>query len=142
MKFTLIKETKIPVPRRRIMKLFDLIEKGEKPPDSILNIVFIGDRRMKSLNQKYRGIPKTTDVLSFNIDDTAGKESIFGEIYISLETAIRYARADEIGADEMILRLCCHGFLHLLGYDHQKPKGRERMESREEYYLSRIIRRW
>lgn len=140
MRVTLIKESKIPVPRQRIMKLFDFIEKGEKPPNSTLNIIFLGDRKMKSLNQKYRGISQSTDVLSFNIDDTAGDDSIFGEIYISLQTAVRYAKVDKIGINKMILRLGCHGFLHLLGYDHQTLKGRRQMENREEYYLSKVFR--
>ncbi|HHI03384.1 MAG TPA: rRNA maturation RNase YbeY, partial [candidate division Zixibacteria bacterium] len=37
-----------------------------------------------------------------------------------------------------ILRLCCHGFLHLLGYDHENEKDRRVMEEKENYYLGRL----
>ncbi len=138
MKVSIIRMTKAPIPRRSILKLANIVASGEKAPEATVNIVFIGDRRIKSLNRKYRGIHESTDVLSFNIDDSAEEESVFGEIYISTETAARYAKADKIGVNNMILKLCCHGFLHLMGYDHQKPYFRKKMEGREAYYLGRM----
>jgi probable rRNA maturation factor len=138
MKINIISTGGYRIPRTKILKLIDKIAKGEKCGRWDVNIVFIDDKEMKMLNGKYRGINKTTDVLSFNIDREPGPEAILGEIYISTETAARYAAKDKIGMTKEILQLCCHGMLHLLGYDHMRERERKKMQGREIYYLSGI----
>jgi probable rRNA maturation factor len=134
----IISDTNRRIPRKRILELIALIEEEEDPPDSIVNIVFVTDTHIASLNKKFRKISKPTDVLSFNLDDKQGKDSIFGEIYISTDTGARIAEKLGITFRDEMLRLCCHGFLHLLGYDHEKPKDRVIMQERERYFLGNI----
>jgi len=136
----IVNKTKSSIPRQQLLKLCHLIEKEERPPDSSINIIFIGDQRMKRLNQDYRGISKSTDVLSFNMDNGLRDGDVFGEIYISTEMAARYAKSDKMGRNEMVLKLCCHGYLHLLGYDHKRAKDRKAMEEKEEFYLKKALR--
>ena len=138
MHLSIISQTDRRIPRKKISELIALIDEEEDPPDSTLNIIFVGNSWIRRLNRKFRGIAGTTDVLSFNIDEEPGEDCIVGEIYISTDTAARNARAEKVTFTEEILRLCCHGLLHLLGYDHVKKKDREVMEAREEYYLGKM----
>lgn len=138
MNLKIISESNRRIPRSRIKELVSLIDDEEEPPLSTVNIVFIRDTRMKKLNQQFRNIPKSTDVLSFNIDDEPGPNNIYGEIYISTDTAAKNAVEYGFGFYQEILRLTCHGYLHLLGYDHVKKTDREKMEAREHHYLSKV----
>ncbi len=130
-----ITDTNRRIPRKHIMELMALMEEEEEPPASSLNIVFVTDTFIKSLNKKYRNKSGATDVLSFNLDNAEGEDSIFGEIYISTDTAMKNAKESGITFRDEILRLCCHGLLHLLGYDHEKPAERKAMRAKEDYYL-------
>jgi len=136
--YNIISSGKRRIPRKKILKLLEIIEEDEEPPDSALNVIFIDDRQMARLNRKYRGQAVATDVLSFNIDDTGGEGKIFGEIYISSDTAAKNAGKYNIPFTDEIIRLCCHGFLHLFGYDHERRQDRLIMEAREKHYLERL----
>ena len=90
---------------------------------------------MRTLNRRYRGKDRTTDVLSFPL--RMGKfpriqQRLLGDIVISVRAAERQARAAGETVYHEIDRLLVHGFLHLLGYDHERGgQGARRMEARE-----------
>lgn len=89
----------------------------------IVILTFIGDSQMRSLNKKHRGKDKTTDVLSFEYRaDAKVKEGIFGEILISVPQAKRQAKKLSHRLQDEIAFLFVHGFLHIHGYDHEKPQ--------------------
>lgn len=103
-------------------------------------IVFIGDERMHEMNKTYRGLDRTTDVLSFAFEDT---EKIvynirqLGEIYVSIPRMKE--QANEYGHSEKreLAFLVVHGLLHLLGYDHTKGEKEEKeMFSKQEVILN------
>jgi len=85
-----------------------------------LALVLAGDRLLQRLNRDYRGLDRTTDVLSF---PGPGGEAGLGDIVISVETASRNAR----GLGRTLLQeldvLALHGLLHLLGHDHETDGG-------------------
>jgi probable rRNA maturation factor len=135
MHVNIISDTKHRIPRKHILELITLMDEEEEPPSSNINIVFVTDRFIKSLNKKYRNKPKATDVLSFNLDSADDEDSILGEIYISTDTALKNAKKLGVTFRNEILRLCCHGFLHLLGYDHEKPRDLKIMQAKEDKYL-------
>jgi probable rRNA maturation factor len=89
-------------------------------------VVLTGDPAMRRFNARYRGKDKPTDVLSF-----PGGEAGLGDIIISVETAARNARSlGRTLAQEMDV-LVLHGFLHVLGYDHETDDGTmDRLERR------------
>lgn len=140
MQLNIISDSDRKIPRKKIKALVSLIEEEEEPPDSTVNIIFVSDRKIATLNREYRGKSGATDVLSFNIDNESGEDNTFGEIYISTDTAARNAATLKTGFYNEILHLCCHGFLHLLGYDHENDKDAEIMEARERRYLGGIKR--
>lgn len=91
-------------------------------------VVLAGDGLLRRLNRAYRGKDRPTDVLSFPGD---GGESGLGDIVISVATAERNAR----GLGRTLLQeldvLALHGFLHVLGYDHETDEGTmDRLEAR------------
>ncbi|MCH8027026.1 MAG: rRNA maturation RNase YbeY [candidate division Zixibacteria bacterium] len=138
MKLYIFKEVSARVPRQKIFNLFDKIMSKETEPDasSRVNLVFTTKKRIRQLNKSHRQIDKATDVLSFKLGDSSGADSVFGEIYIS--PAVARVQAPEFAntfSDEL-LRLCCHGLLHLLGYDHLKKSDAVKMRKRETYFLS------
>ncbi len=140
MRLQIISESDTRVPRKKIARLIQLIDEEEEPPGSTVNIIFTRDRKIASLNRKYRGHAGATDVLSFNIDDGDGPDAVLGEIYISTGIARKNLKTFGGTIQSEIIRLCCHGMLHLLGYDHAKRKDREIMQKREEYFLEKLNR--
>ncbi|HHX16447.1 MAG TPA: rRNA maturation RNase YbeY [Mollicutes bacterium] len=111
----------------------------EKLDNVIFNIVFIDDNQMHKLNKQYRGVDKTTDVLSFAFEDNEDlKEEVrmLGEIYISLDKA--YEQAVSYGHSNLreLSFLMIHGFLHLLGYDHMEDQEEKEMFDRQEVILN------
>jgi probable rRNA maturation factor len=93
-----------------------------------VSLVLAGDRRLRALNARYRGKDKPTDVLSFPGD---GGEAGLGDIVISVEAAERNARALRRTLPRELDVLALHGFLHVLGYDHETDDGSmDRLEAR------------
>ena len=134
------KETDIRIPRKKILTLFATVTKQENGTDKRcrVNLIFSDNRRLKSLNRIHRGQDNPTDVLSFNIDDLRESGGTFGEVYISVPIARK--QASEYGGtiSEEFLRLACHGFLHLFGYDHVDPRDEKRMKRREDEILEMV----
>jgi probable rRNA maturation factor len=140
MKLAVHKEAAGRLPMAKMRKLFEALTDEEADPgsSSSINVIFTSDRKIRTLNRTYRNIDRATDVLSFNVDDQTVPDGVFGEIYISTATARKQAAAYGAGLAEEILRLLCHGLLHLFGYDHQVPRQEKQMKAREEYYLNTI----
>jgi len=93
-----------------------------------VSVVFAGDRLLRRLNRHYRGRDRATDVLSF---PGAGGEEGLGDVVISVETAERNARRLGRSLGQELDLLALHGFLHVLGYDHETDEGTmERVERR------------
>lgn len=140
MKLYIFKEVSARVPSQKIFNLFDKIMSKETEPDagSRVNLVFTTKKRIQQLNKSHRGKDKATDVLSFNLGDSSGNDSVFGEIYISTDIARVQAQEFSNTFSEELLRLSCHGLLHLLGYDHLKKNDAVKMQNREQYFLSML----
>jgi rRNA maturation RNase YbeY len=124
---------------------------------SELSILFVNDRRMKILNRQYRGVDKTTDVLSFPQHSTEERRvrraqvrtsslqsfrtsklqtsdyrRILGDIVINLPRAKKQAAKHGLTLNEELEMLIVHGLLHLVGYDHEKNRyQKNKMESKE-----------
>lgn len=139
MELSIFKETEVRVPAARLRQLFEMVSTTEAPRQTgEVNLVFTTDAGMRRLNRKYRNLDRTTDVLSFNLDEPSDDGGTFGEVYISVTRADRQAKEYGHGRYQEILRLACHGFLHLFGYDHEEPVERQKMEKRENRFLARL----
>jgi probable rRNA maturation factor len=93
-----------------------------------VTLVLSGDRTLRRLNARYRGQNRPTDVLSFA---GPGGEGGLGDIVVSVETARRNARSLGRSLAQELDILALHGFLHVLGYDHETDDGTmDRLERR------------
>ena len=102
---------------------------------------FIDDDKMHELNKTYRNIDKTTDVLSFAINDGETKkerldELILGDIFISIPKMKAQAIEYETGEKRELAFLLVHGLLHLLGYDHMNVDEEKEMFNLQEVILN------
>ncbi len=107
-----------------------------------VTVVLVGDRAMRGLNRRWRGIDRTTDVLSFpQLEGPGGglHPELLGDVVISVPAAGRQAGAGGCCLSAELDRLLVHGLLHLVGYEHEgDPAGARAMRRREEA----ILRGW
>jgi len=107
---------------------------------SELAIVLTDDAAMRKLNRNWRGIDAPTNVLSFttknpgdHLGDQPGRH--LGDIVLAYETIKREAHREGKLFDHHLAHLAVHGFLHLLGYDHENDAQARRMETTERAIL-------
>jgi probable rRNA maturation factor len=95
-----------------------------------LSITFVGDRAIQTLNEKWRGKPRPTDVLSFPMDEprSPAGQLLMGDIIIAPNQALGDAREEGVTPDRKFRELILHSILHLMGYDHETPAGAKKME--------------
>lgn len=102
-------------------------------PHESVGVLFSDDARLKELNFRFRGKNRPTDVLSFPTGDESPAPVVprhLGDIVISSPMARRQAARRRHPAREEARVLLIHGFLHLLGYDHETDDGEMEMLER------------
>ena len=113
--------------------LNDVIKKTlehENASDAYLSVIFVDNDEIKEINKTYRNIDSITDVISFALEDNNEKiigERILGDIFISIPKMIEQAKEYNHSEKRELSFLCCHGLLHLLGYDHVNSKEEEKI---------------
>jgi len=109
---------------------------GIPGPSGEVAVLLTDDASLRKLNRQWRGINKPTNVLSFpRISPKAGT---LGDIAIAYETLGRECRAEHKKFADHLSHLAIHGFLHLIGYDHQNDSDAEAMENAERSVLARL----
>tara|TARA_R110002096_G_scaffold20029_6_gene66750 strand:+ start:473 stop:1024 length:552 start_codon:yes stop_codon:yes gene_type:complete len=111
-------------------------EQDGASPAAELSVLLADNTFVQSLNRKFRGKDKPTNVLSFpNAPTPAGahydEPSSLGDIALAYETVKAEAKTHHKSFDDHLAHLVVHGVLHLLGYDHMDDKDAEKMEKRE-----------
>ena len=106
-----------------------------------LSVVLVADREMRTLNRRWRGRDRPTDVLSFAQREGRGgaPDGLLGDVVISVDTARRQARQRGETLGREADRLLIHGLLHLLGYDHERSAAEARRMQRRERTLARWL---
>jgi len=103
---------------------------------SELAIVLADDSILRALNRDWRGIDAPTNVLSFPAKNAAA--GYLGDIILGYETVSQEARAEGKPLAHHVAHLAVHGFLHLLGYDHERQTDAIKMERTERHILRRL----
>ena len=115
--------------RARVERLLGRASRAMGNRASEVSVLFCGDRRMAGLNYRWRGKDRSTDVLAFPAGGPAA--GFLGDIVISIPYATRQARRRGESRAGEVDRLLLHGYLHLLGYDHETDRGEmEALEAR------------
>ncbi|MFD0958641.1 rRNA maturation RNase YbeY [Paenibacillus chungangensis] len=148
-------QNKFDLPENMIVKLEQLLTlagAAEGLADGEVTLTFTDDEGIHSLNREYRNIDRPTDVLSFAMQDDGVEEldivfevesedeadpisGMLGDIIISVERAA--AQSEEYGhsLERELGFLFVHGFLHLLGYDHEDEQSEAVMTAKQEETL-------
>jgi len=114
------------------------------PDESELAVMLTDDAGIRTLNSNWRGIDKPTNVLSFPALQPTGARQpdeaprMLGDIAIAYETTRREADDEGKPFDHHLSHLAIHGFLHLIGYDHENEVDAEEMEALEQTILAQI----
>ncbi|MBW5444882.1 rRNA maturation RNase YbeY [Cohnella sp. CFH 77786] len=148
-------------------RLLNMAGEAEGVDDGIVTVTLTDDEGIRELNRQFRGLDKPTDVLSFSLVETVGEEPLvrfdeeyegtdgesgawedetdagdpfsdmLGDIVISVPRA--EAQAAEYGHsfERELGFLFVHGFLHLLGYDHDNEEREREMFSKQEDVLAK-----
>lgn len=138
----------------------DIIEEAisyvDCPYETSVNVILTSNDQIAAINKEYRGIDRSTDVLSFpavdykkeadfdGIEETAidyfdpdSGELILGDIIISVEKVKEQAEAYNHSLKRELAFLTAHSMLHLFGHDHMEESEREIMEKKQEEILIR-----
>ncbi|MFS1513520.1 rRNA maturation RNase YbeY [Chengkuizengella sp. SCS-71B] len=136
-----------------IQILDDLLQvagKLENISSGEVTLTFVDDKSIHQLNKEYRGIDTPTDVLSFAMQESGVEEAeifyeddvemdelstMLGDVVISLTTAKRQSEEYGHSLQREIGFLFVHGFLHLIGYDHQDEQSEKEMFHKQEQIL-------
>jgi probable rRNA maturation factor len=120
-------------------------EVEELPPVEV-SVTIVDNERIHQLNKEYRDVDRPTDVLSFPlwepdeewVIDEEEERVALGDIVISLPKAKEQAEAYGHSLDREVGFLAVHGFLHLLGYDHETKEEEKEMFAKQEEILSLV----
>jgi probable rRNA maturation factor len=106
-----------------------------------LAVMLTDDAGIRTLNSNWRGIDKPTNVLSFPALQPTGPDEaprMLGDIAIAYETTRKEADDEQKPFDHHLSHLAVHGFLHLMGYDHETDDDAEAMEGLEQEILAQL----
>jgi|SRR5579863_4776273 probable rRNA maturation factor len=126
-------------PPARELRLWAAAAAGRRAAGSELSVLLAGPARSRALNARFRGRDHATNVLSFPVTPgVAAASGLIGELVICPAVLRAEARAQRKSARAHWAHMVVHGVLHLLGYDHERPRAAERMERREIRTLRRL----
>ena len=127
-----------PIWKQRIKKPYSYIQsklkKLSKAPNfknkkQEFTIFLTNNKKMKKLNRKFRNKNKTTDVLSFPIENVYKKKNYIGDIALSFEIINKRSKLSTFNIE--FDKMWIHGYLHLTGFDHKKFKDFKKMTKKE-----------
>lgn len=138
------------VDRKLIRRATSLVaEKVNLRSEAEVTISIIGDRKMRQLNNQFRGHDQTTNVLSFTATEVEkiphfktpdSQISYFGDVAVSYPVALQEAMKENVLVDQRIAFLVVHGLLHLFAYDHEKSDDAKIMENLEDEVMTSLHR--
>lgn len=111
-----------------------------EPASGEMSVVLTDDAAVQQLNRDWRKIDKPTNVLSFpaSAPKGTGLPALLGDVIVAYETLKREATDENKPVVHHLAHLVVHGYLHLLGYDHQTDSEADAMEGLERQILARL----
>ena len=125
--------------KQKVTQIFDIALKEVNVTNDIsVNITFVGEKKIRQLNNEFRQVDKVTDVLSFPLFEAdENKQGDIGDIVICTKRANEQAK--QYGHSELreLCFLSLHGLLHVLGFDHIQKQDEEVMFSLQDKILKK-----
>jgi probable rRNA maturation factor len=145
----MINKTKVNISAKKAELLKEAVFDFYNIKNKDVTLIIIGDKKMRSLNRDFRGIDKTTDVLTFPAEskmiDKEAKEELLGEIFINIQEAKRVNKYREVfgrkrSYEYTFFFLFVHGLLHLVGYDDKTERERKIMIALGDKFMDNYYR--
>lgn len=122
------------LPIKKSITHIEKVLKSEKIHQANINVVYVDNEEILSLNKEFLNHDYYTDVITFSLIEESGKE-IDAEIYICVDVAKDQAEEYKVSLTNELLRLCIHGTLHLCGYNDKTEEENKKMRQLENRYL-------
>lgn len=115
-----------------------------------INFILTDSNNIRQINNKYRGLDKETDVLSFpmfekeELDEMIKQnkinivQDVLGDIIISIEKVKSQSKEYGHSFERELSYMAIHGFYHLMGYDHMSENEKTIMREKEENILNKL----
>jgi probable rRNA maturation factor len=105
-----------------------------------MTVHLVDDAGIRELNKRWRAKDAPTNVLSFPAAPASGIAAarLLGDVFLALQTLEREAAAQDKPLADHYRHLVLHGFLHLIGFDHEASSEAEAMEALEARALARL----
>lgn len=125
---------------RRLERVADRVLRALGFSRADISIHCIGETKMRRLNRTFRGSDRPTDVLSFgDFDRPQHGHADLGDIFLCIPYIRRQARRCFVSYEEELFRMCIHGILHALHYDHDTKKKAATMFALQEKFLKKFV---
>lgn len=124
----------VPFLRRNLRRAHGVL----RPPLRELSVALVGDRSMSDLHERFLGIAKPTDVLTFPLEIDGRGRPTAGEVIVCVPEGRREARARHGDLSHELLLYALHGMLHLAGFDDKTDRGYRRMHRVEDEILTAL----
>lgn len=132
-------DNKIKLPTKALMKQWITFCLDQFCDNVELEVSFVSEAESQALNKQYRDKDKATNVLSFSMDlPRKSKRKMLGNLILCLPVIQKEATEQDKNFNDHLAHLLIHGCLHLLGYDHVKPKDAKIMEQEEVTILAQL----
>ncbi len=123
-----------PVDKAACAGLVETIMHDYSRENYTITVSGVDSEAMADLNQRFRNVAGTTDVLTFSLEE----EPLEGEIYLNLQLLESAAAAEGTTSEYQLYKLLIHGTLHLLGIHHNSPEEEALNRALTEEYLQRF----
>ena len=118
---------------KKIKKVIELFLDYKRKSKLDVSIAFVGDKKIQKFNNEYRGINKTTDILSFS-----GEENLLGELIINYSQIKRQAKKFKNTINQELVFILIHGLLHLMGDNDDTDIKRKNMIKKGEKIIKEL----
>ncbi len=135
------RQRRVAIDHARLLRAADRALDAVGRPGGTVEILVVDDPGIRTLNARWRGIRRRTDVLAFPLETAGTSGGLVGQVVISAQTAARQARRIGVTLGDELDLLATHGLLHLVGWDDRDPVEATLMHERERAILSSARRR-
>lgn len=132
------RQKSVPVDRRRVRLAVKAVLADAGVHDAEISVALVDDPTIAALHDEFMDDPEPTDVLSFLLDQSAGR--LEGEVVASADTARAWCAKYKSSPEDELLRYVIHGTLHLVGHDDATPRQRAAMRARETVFLRGCVK--
>ena len=121
----------------------ETVNQLEIDEDLELSCILVDDQKIHEINKEYRNIDRSTDVISFALEDNeqyyvSGMPRSLGDIFISIDHAKMQAEEYGHSLKREMCFLFTHGLLHLLGFDHMEAEDEKERSAMQKTILEAL----